>query len=71
MDRMAAQRAPLRKHHPKIKIPMPGKFSTWLMTLLVLILLGLTIWIVWAVQKVEGVKKPGHSSLQRPAQEGG
>jgi hypothetical protein len=44
---------------------MKRKFSTWLMTLLFLVLIGLTIWIVWAVQKVERVKRPDHSASPR------
>lgn len=37
---------------------MPGKFSTWLLTILFLIFLGLTAWIVWAVNKIERHPKP-------------
>ncbi len=46
---------------------MSRKFATWIMTLLFLVLLGLTGWIIWAVNKVDEARKAGHSAVQRPA----
>jgi hypothetical protein len=41
---------------------MPGKFSTWLLTLILLALVGLTVWMFWALQKLEGHEKPRKQS---------
>jgi cbb3-type cytochrome oxidase subunit 3 len=38
---------------------MKGKYTTWIMLLLLLALLGLTAWMFWAIQKIEGDHVPG------------
>ncbi len=42
---------------------MKGKYTTWIMLLLLLALLGLTAWMFWAIQKIEEQRKSGRQAL--------
>ena len=44
---------------------MNKKTQTVILTMLVLILLGLTVWISWAINRIEQKKKPAAPALVR------
>jgi hypothetical protein len=47
---------------------LPGKPTTWVITFLGIVLIGLAVWIAWAVQRIDEVRdKRAMKEAARPA----